>query len=186
MREETTMNSRSAETDVWHTVVTTPLGALTLVRDARAMRGLYYPHHWYRPARATLGPRSDDGFADVSTALGQYLDGRRRAFDVPLDARGDERQQQVWALIQRIGYGRTTTYGELAARLGNGMTAQEVGAAVGRNPLSILIPCHRVVGKGGKLTGYAGGIERKRHLLELEAEHSVEKPQQQMLISQLW
>ncbi len=175
------MSSTTPRTDVWHTVATTSLGALTLVRDAGAVRGLYYPHHWYRPEPAAFGPRRDDGFADVIDQLGQYLAGQRRDFDLPLAARGDERQERVWALVAQIGYGRTTTYGELAARLGDGATAQEIGATVGRNPLSILIPCHRVVGKGGKLTGYAGGIERKRRLLELEAEHSTETPRQLVL-----
>jgi methylated-DNA-[protein]-cysteine S-methyltransferase len=180
-REETTMGSTTPAAEVWHTVTPTAIGALTVVRDAQAIRGLYFPHHWYRPDPATFGPRSDDGFADVIAQLGQYLDGRRRVFDLPLAARGDARQRQVWGLIQEIGYGRTATYGDLAARLGDGVTAQEVGATVGRNPLSILIPCHRVVGKGGKLTGYAGGIERKRQLLELEAEHTTDAPRQLVL-----
>jgi methylated-DNA-[protein]-cysteine S-methyltransferase len=172
------MTATTAHTEVWHTVATTSLGALTLVRDARAVRGVYYPHHWYRPDPASFGPHSDDGFADVIDHLRQYLAGQRRNFDLPLDARGDEYERQVWALVAQIGYGRTTTYGQLAAQLGTGATAQEIGAIVGRNPLSILVPCHRVVGKGGKLTGYAGGIDRKRQLLELEAEHSTDVPRQ--------
>jgi methylated-DNA-[protein]-cysteine S-methyltransferase len=179
------MTRTTPQTDVWHTVATTSLGALTAVRDARAVRGLYYPHHWTRPDPATFGPRSDDGFADVIEQLEQYLAGQRRDFDLPLDARGDEHERQVWALVAQVGYGRTVTYGELAAQLGAGATAQEIGAIVGRNPLSILIPCHRVVGKGGKLTGYAGGVHRKRHLLELEAIHSTEAPRQ-LSLTQLW
>jgi methylated-DNA-[protein]-cysteine S-methyltransferase len=178
------MISTTAPTAVWHTVVATSLGALTLVRDARALRGVYYPHHWYRPDPAAFGPRRDDGFRDVANQIEEYLAGQRRDFDVPLDAHGDERQRQVWALVRQIGYGRTTRYGALAAQLGNDATAQEIGAAVGRNPLSILIPCHRVVGKNGKLTGYAGGIDRKRQLLELEAEHSTEAPRQLILAAQ--
>jgi methylated-DNA-[protein]-cysteine S-methyltransferase len=180
------MNSTTPASEVWHTVATTSLGVLTLVRDAKSVRGLYFPHHWYRPDPATFGPRSDDGFADVIDQLEQYLAGQRRDFDLPLDARGDERQRRVWALVEQIGYGRATTYGELAAEVGDGATAQEIGAAVGRNPLCILVPCHRVVGKGGKLTGYAGGVERKRQLLELEAAHCTETSRQLTLMPQLW
>jgi methylated-DNA-[protein]-cysteine S-methyltransferase len=180
------MNPTTSTFEVWHTVATTSLGALTLVRDAKSVRGLYFPHHWYRPDPATFGPRSDDGFANVVDQLEQYLAGQRRDFDLPLDARGDERQRRVWALVEQIGYGRTTTYGELAAEVGDAATAQEIGAAVGRNPLCILVPCHRVVGKGGKLTGYAGGVERKRQLLELEAAHSTDSSRQLSLMPQLW
>jgi methylated-DNA-[protein]-cysteine S-methyltransferase len=87
---------------------------------------------------------------------------------VPVRARGDEFQERVWDLVRQIPYGETVSYGELARQLGDGTTAQQVGAAVGRNPVCILIPCHRVVGAGGKLTGFAGGLKRKRLLLDLE------------------
>jgi methylated-DNA-[protein]-cysteine S-methyltransferase len=152
----------------WHTVVSTMLGELTLVRDANALRGLYFPHHWYRPDPATFGPRRSDGFDEIAGQLDEYLTGQRREFDLPLDPRGDEFQLRVWDLIRQIPYGDTVTYGTLASRLGGDVTAQQVGAAVGRNPLSIVVPCHRVVGASGKLTGYAGGLARKRHLLDLE------------------
>jgi methylated-DNA-[protein]-cysteine S-methyltransferase len=151
-----------------HTVLSTRLGDLTVVRDGDVVIGVYYPHHWHRPGPATLGRRSDEGFAEVARQLEEYLDGQRTEFGLPLGARGDEFQHRVWALIGQIPYGQTTTYGELARRLGGDVTAQEVGAAVGRNPLSIIIPCHRVIGSNGKLTGYAGGLGRKRALLELE------------------
>ncbi len=151
-----------------HTVLSTRLGDLTVVRDGDAVIGVYYPHHWHRPDPATLGRRSDEGFTEVARQLEEYLDGRRTQFDLPLEARGDEFQHRVWDLIEQIPYGQTASYGELARKLGGDVTAQEVGAAVGRNPLSILIPCHRVVGSDGKLTGYAGGLGRKRTLLELE------------------
>jgi methylated-DNA-[protein]-cysteine S-methyltransferase len=162
------MKSTTPDKHVWHTIVATSLGDLTLVRDADVIRGLYYPHHWYLPQGACFGPRSDRGFAAVIQQIEQYLAGERRSFDVPLEARGNAMQRHVWKQVQQIPYGETTTYGELAAALGGGVTAQEVGSAVGRNPLCILVACHRVVGKGGKLTGYAGGLERKRQLLELE------------------
>jgi methylated-DNA-[protein]-cysteine S-methyltransferase len=107
----------------------------------------------------------------VTAQLAEYFAGDRRDFDLPMHADGDALQRQVWALLAAIPYGSTRTYGRLAEVLG--CTAQEVGAAVGSNPLSILVGCHRVVGTGGKLTGYAGGLARKRHLLDLESGQQV-------------
>ena len=152
----------------WHTVVTTALGELTLVREADALRGLYFPHHWGSPGPATFGVRRDDGFDEAVGQLGEYLAGQRREFDLALAPRGGEFQQRVWTLVRQVPFGDTVTYGALASRLGRGVTAQQVGAAVGRNPLCVFVPCHRVVGAGNKLTGYAGGLARKRLLLDLE------------------
>ena len=151
-----------------HTVIGTRLGDLTIVRNGDHLTGLFFPHHWYKPDPATFGPCVDDGFGDVADQLREYLDGTRTAFDLPIEPRGSELQLAVWKLVAEIPYGHTTTYGDIARRLGGGVTAQEVGAAVGRNPLCLLIPCHRVVGSTGKLTGYAGGLGRKRALLDLE------------------
>lgn len=155
-----------------HAVLDTPLGELTLVAEGDALTGLYFPHHWYRPVMDTFGPRvaadSDDVLAPACTQLTDYLAGDRTTFDLPIELHGDEAQQRVWHLLRKIPYGDTVTYGELAAALADGTTAQEVGQAVGRNPLSIIVPCHRVVGKNGQLTGYAGGLKRKQLLLELE------------------
>lgn len=156
----------------WHSVITTELGELTVVRDDDGLRGLYFPHHWYRPAQESFGPRRDEGFRDVACQLDEYLAGRRRAFQLPLSVRGDSFQRAVWRLVDEIPYGATVTYGALAKRLTGPATAQQVGAAVGRNPLCIVVPCHRVVGLGGKLTGYAGGVPRKRQLLDLERDHA--------------
>ncbi len=130
---------------------------------------MYYPHHWYLPDPATFGVRTGSGFEDVEEQLGEYFAGRRTAFELTDVDGGDAFQERVWELIARIPYGETTTYGELARELGDPAIARAVGGAVGRNPLSIVVPCHRVVGKDGKLTGYAGGLERKRLLLDLEA-----------------
>lgn len=152
----------------WHTVVPTALGELTLVRDADALRGLYFRHHWYLPSPVTFGVRCDDGFDEAASQLGEYLAGQRDQFDLALAPRGREFQQRVWNLVRQVPYGDTVTYGALACRLGPEVTAQQVGAAVGRNPLCVFVPCHRVVGAGGKLTGYAGGLARKRFLLDLE------------------
>jgi methylated-DNA-[protein]-cysteine S-methyltransferase len=154
---------------VAHTTIASKLGELTVVAHGRTMVGLYFPSHWYRPDPATFGPRSDVGFDEVRDQIGQYLAGGRQEFTVPVATNGDDYQERVWALIGQIPYGETTTYGDLARRTGDGTTAQEVGAAVGRNPVCLLVPCHRVVGAGGKLTGYAGGLTRKRFLLDLEA-----------------
>jgi methylated-DNA-[protein]-cysteine S-methyltransferase len=151
-----------------HTVVSSPLGDLTLVATDGRLTGVYFPHHWYRPDPATFGTRDDTGFGDVTRQLGEYFAGGRTDFDLPLDPRGDGFQQLVWSLISRIPYGQTTSYGALASQLGDGVLAKDVGQAVGRNPLSVIVPCHRVVGKDGQLTGYAGGLSRKRFLLDLE------------------
>ena len=151
-----------------HTVLTTTLGELTVVREGDSLTGLYFPRHWPRPARAAFGAPSEEGFGQVARQLGEFLDGDRSGFELPLEVRGAEFDQRVWELVAGVRYGETTTYGELARSLGAGVDPRDVGAAVGRNPLCIIIPCHRVVGATGKLTGYAGGLDRKRALLEIE------------------
>ena len=153
---------------VTHTTIDSPVGELTLVARDGSLTGVYFPHHWYRPDAATFGDRDDAGFGEAKRQLAEYFDGDREQFDLPLDPRGDAFQHRVWELINRIPYGQTTTYGDLAKELGEGTLAKDVGAAVGRNPLSVIVPCHRVVGKDGSLTGYAGGLARKRFLLDLE------------------
>jgi methylated-DNA-[protein]-cysteine S-methyltransferase len=156
-----------------NTTVDSPIGALTLVAEDGRLIGLYFLHHWYKPDPATFGPRTDAGFDEAKHQLAEYFAGDRQRFDLPLDARGDEFQHRVWDLIDRIPYGQTATYGDLARELGDPALAKDVGAAVGRNPLCVLVPCHRVVGKDGRLTGYAGGLTRKRYLLDLEESAAV-------------
>jgi methylated-DNA-[protein]-cysteine S-methyltransferase len=153
-----------------HALVDSPLGELTLVADGDALIGVYFHHHWYRPSIDIFGPRVDDDalLTTAAAQLREFLVGDRTYFDVPTLARGDDLQRSIWSRLAAIPYGNTVTYGELADELADGTTAQQVGAAVGRNPLSIIVPCHRVVGKDGKLTGYAGGLERKKFLLDLE------------------
>jgi methylated-DNA-[protein]-cysteine S-methyltransferase len=157
---------------VRHSRVGTQLGELTLVADGDELTGLYFPHHWYRPPEDSFGPWvpavADPLFQEATRQLAEYLVGTRRSFDLPLAARGDDFQQRVWALIRAIPYGETRSYADLAAELGDRTLAQEVGQAVGRNPLSVIVPCHRVVGSRGQLTGYAGGLKRKQFLLRLE------------------
>ena len=155
-----------------HALIDSPLGELTLVADGDALTGVYFRHHWHRPAEETFGRRvdadSDELLAEARAQLTDYLAGDRTEFDLPTRLQGDEAQHRVWKMLVAIPYGDTVTYGELAEALADGTTAQEVGQAVGRNPLSIVVPCHRVVGRNGQLTGYAGGLKRKQFLLELE------------------
>jgi methylated-DNA-[protein]-cysteine S-methyltransferase len=155
-----------------HAVIDSPLGELTLVAHDDALTGLYFRHHWYRPAAETIGPRvhaeSDELLGMAQSQLTDYLAGRRNGFNLPTRLLGDEAQQRICHLLSTIPYGKTITYGELAAAIADGTTAQQVGQAVGRNPLSIIVPCHRVVGRNGRLTGYAGGLKRKQFLLDLE------------------
>jgi methylated-DNA-[protein]-cysteine S-methyltransferase len=164
----TTSEAPTAAAAATHTTIRSSLGDLTVVARGGSVTGLYFPHHWYLPDRTTFGEYRDAGFDDVCRQLEEYLAGQRREFDLPVDAAGSPFQQRVWQLISQIPYGSTVSYGELAGELGGGATAQEVGAATGRNPVSIIIPCHRVVGASGGLTGYAGGLRRKRILLDLE------------------
>jgi methylated-DNA-[protein]-cysteine S-methyltransferase len=152
-----------------HTIVDSPLGALTLVAEDGALSGLYFPGHWYMPNQGAFGSRSERGFEPARRQLAEYFEGERTTFELSTAVAGDGFQRSVWEMIERIPYGRTTTYGEIAQGLGDPALARDVGGAVGRNPLSVIVPCHRVVGKGGKLTGYAGGLERKRFLLDLES-----------------
>jgi methylated-DNA-[protein]-cysteine S-methyltransferase len=156
-----------------HTAIDSRLGELTLVANGDALTGVYFRHHWHAPTADVLGryvePAADVLFGHTAEQLHEYLTGERTLFDLPVALAGDPRQRRVWELLPDIAYGETATYGELAAKLTDGTTAYEVGQAVGRNPLSIIVPCHRVVGKNGALTGYAGGLKRKRFLLDLEA-----------------
>jgi len=152
-----------------HKTIDSPVGELTLVAVDGVLSGLYFPGHWYMPAPEVFGAASARGFERAERQLGEYFAGERTGFDLATTASGDEFQQRVWELIDRVPYGETTTYGAMAADLGDPTLARRVGGAVGRNPLSVIVPCHRVVGKDGKLTGYAGGLERKRFLLDLEA-----------------
>jgi methylated-DNA-[protein]-cysteine S-methyltransferase len=153
---------------VQHTVVDSPVGPLTLVGDGAALIGLYFDGHHRTPRLTDLGPRTDEGFEQPARQLGEYFAGTRQEFDLELAPRGSAFEQAVWALLTEIPYGETRTYGQLAAALGDPGAAQAVGNANGWNPVSIIVPCHRVVGTSGSLTGYAGGLQRKRFLLSLE------------------
>jgi methylated-DNA-[protein]-cysteine S-methyltransferase len=155
--------------DITHTVMDSPLGELTLVGANGALAGVYFADQRNRPRPGRLGRLAPAGFAEPVRQLGEYFAGQRTAFELDLDPRGDEFDRRVWALVAAIGYGQTRSYGELARELGDPGLAQQVGVANARNRLCIVVPCHRVVGADGRLTGYAGGLARKRALLELEA-----------------
>jgi len=152
-----------------HRIIDSPVGELTLAGDGSALSGVYFAEHVRRPADEHLGPRDQGSFAAAADQLAEYFAGDRRSFDLALEPRGNAFQQKVWAQLTLIPYGETRTYGQLAAAVGGPGLARAVGAANGQNPLSIIVPCHRVVGSDGKLTGYAGGLERKAFLLDLEA-----------------
>jgi methylated-DNA-[protein]-cysteine S-methyltransferase len=154
-----------------HTVTGSPLGDLVLVAEDGALTGVYFAErHRGRPGPEKLGGRADAEpvLAEARRQLAEYFAGGRREFALPLAAAGEPFQQRVWELIAAIPYDATRTYGDLAGDLGDRSLAQAVGTAVGRNPLSLVVACHRVMGAGGKLTGYAGGLDRKRFLLDLE------------------
>ena len=150
----------------------TPLGTMTAASTARGLAGLWFDgqRHHPGPIEAPVNER-DPYIAQARRELTAYFGSggaRAAGFDVPLDAQGTPFQQSVWALLRTIRCTQLSRYGELARRLGRPQAARAVGAAVGRNPLSIIVPCHRVLGQDGSLTGYAGGLPRKRALLRLE------------------
>lgn len=152
-----------------HTVVDSPLGPLTLVAEGSALVGLYLPEQSHVPAVSSFGPRDDTVLPSAREQLQAYWSGELTAFDVPLDVRGTPFQLAVWQAVREVPYGQTCSYADLAAAVGRPTAVRAVGAANGRNRICLVIPCHRVVGAGGALTGYSGGVERKRYLLDLEA-----------------
>jgi methylated-DNA-[protein]-cysteine S-methyltransferase len=150
------------------TTLPSPLGDLLAIgRDGR-LCGLYFPEHHRGPLRDASWAQDPEAFGQLAAQLGDYLAGDRRGFDLELELTGTPFQREVWAALRTIPYGQVETYGGLAAQLGRPTGARAVASAVARNPVSIVVPCHRVVGSHRDLTGYAGGIERKRWLLELE------------------
>ena len=152
-----------------YTTVGSPIGELLLLGNDAALTGLHFPpYRWTSALIADL--RCDDGpFRAAIEQLGEYFAGDRREFDLPLALDGTEFQLRVWRALQQIPYGRTATYGEIATGLGHPSAARAVGMANNRNPIAVIIPCHRVVGSNGALVGYGGGLDRKRALLDLEA-----------------
>jgi O-6-methylguanine DNA methyltransferase len=153
-----------------HTVVDSPCGPLTLVARDGVLAGLYMTGQRHRPPQETFGPRDDElpAFAETARQLDAYFAGRRTGFDLALSLAGTPFQQRVWAALREIPYGATVSYGELAESLGQPTASRAVGLANGKNPVGIIVPCHRVIGANGNMTGYGGGLERKRWLLGFE------------------
>ncbi|HEY3723854.1 MAG TPA: methylated-DNA--[protein]-cysteine S-methyltransferase [Acidimicrobiia bacterium] len=145
-----------------------PVGFITVAGDGAAVTGLRMEDQAYPPAGAEAWVRDDTAFGDVVEQLDEYFAGTRTEFDITLRLDGTEFQRRVWSALLEIPYGETTSYGELARRIGQPTASRAVGLANGRNPVGIIVPCHRVIGADGSLTGYGGGIERKQALLELE------------------
>lgn len=150
-----------------HALLPTALGELTLVADESVLVGCYFPGQRHDGGPQLLAAE-DPVLAAAAQQLGEYFAGQRRVFQLPLPPLGERFEERVWALLRDIDYGRTVTYGSIAEQVGGRGYSQRVGQAVGRNPWSIIVPCHRVIGADGSLTGYAGGLHRKRALLELE------------------
>jgi len=154
-----------------HTSVDSPVGELLLAADDTALRRLSFqsgPRPWGIPR--DWAPGTNAVLATTAAQLEEYFAGERRAFDLPLGFDGTAFQQQVWRALLEIPYGETTSYGEIARRIGKPPSASRaVGLANGSNPIAIVVPCHRVIGTNGSLTGFGGGLERKRTLLDLEA-----------------
>lgn len=157
--------------DTTHVTVDSPLGPLRLVTDGEHLTGVFFTEHRHAPTDLGAEVALDNApevLRDSASQLGEYFAGGRTSFDLPLAAHGTDFQHRVWAALQRIPYGQTWSYGQLAKELGSPGASRAVGLANGRNPISIVVPCHRVVGASGAITGYGGGVARKQTLLELE------------------
>ena len=152
---------------IHHFLMESPIGTLTLVKSNGVLCGLYMDHHAGADAAIT-GVRVQSGFDEVAGQLTEYFSGQRTAFSFPIAPAGTPFQQRVWQALRAIPYGETRSYGQLAEAIGHPSAVRAVGAANGRNPISIVVPCHRVIGGKGARVGYGGGLERKRFLLELE------------------
>jgi methylated-DNA-[protein]-cysteine S-methyltransferase len=149
-----------------HCYVDSPLGPLLLTGDGKGLTGLYTDQHGRLPT--ALGDRDDEEFTEARAQLDEYFAGQRDDFDLPLTAPGTAFQRAVWQALREIPYGSTMTYRQVAEEVGNPKAVRAVGSANSRNPISIIVPCHRVVGSDGKLVGYAGGFSAKRWLLDHE------------------
>lgn len=159
---------QAADASRVHTVVDSPVGPLHLVARDGVLCRLSMQGQRHAPDPAEPGGRGDSALPEARAQLAAYFAGDLRAFDLPLHLEGTPFQRRVWAALCEIPYGQTVSYGELAARVGSPGASRAVGLANGRNPIAIVVPCHRVIAADGTLGGYGGGLERKRHLLDLE------------------
>ncbi|MEU8587638.1 methylated-DNA--[protein]-cysteine S-methyltransferase [Streptomyces sp. NPDC048664] len=152
-----------------HTVIDSPYGPLTLVAEDRVLCGLYMAGQRHRPPEDSFGARDDTPFGEAIDQLGAYFQGELKEFTLGLRLNGTPFQRSVWQQLRLIPYGETRSYGELAQALGAPSASRAVGLANGKNPVGIIVPCHRVVGANGSLTGYGGGLDRKQRLLDFES-----------------
>jgi len=152
--------------------VESPVGRIRLVGHDRVLTGLYLADHHRCPPPQPEWTLDEDGFEEVRQQLDEYFAGSRRQFDVPVELHGSPFQVEVWTALRAIPYGETTSYAGIADAIGRPLAVRAVGAANGRNPISIIVPCHRVIGADGSLTGYGWGVERKAWLLDHERDPS--------------
>lgn len=145
-----------------------PIGVLTLAADDKGLRHILFPEGKNTRQVATKWQKRDSGFEHIIRELDEYFDGTRRQFSVQLNAQGTDFQQSVWNELQRVGYGDICNYGTIAKNIGRPKASRAVGAANGANPIPIIIPCHRIIGANGKLTGFSGGLAIKQWLLAHE------------------
>ncbi|MGH2842753.1 MAG: methylated-DNA--[protein]-cysteine S-methyltransferase [Solirubrobacteraceae bacterium] len=155
-----------------YTLIPSPIGELLLAGARGRLRELSFRGEGAMHGPARIDPRwrrDEDAFPEVRAQLREYFAGARREFEVELELLGSEWERRVWDALLGIAYGETRSYGQVAAQLGSPGAARAVGLANGRNPVAVIVPCHRVIGAGGRLTGYGGGLQRKRMLLDLES-----------------
>lgn len=157
---------------IWFDTIDSPIGTLTAAADRSGLRWLLFPRNRHEPLRNDWH-RDAAPFTDLRRQLADYFAGERTTFDLDLAPVGTAFQQSVWTALREIPYGETRSYGDIAARIGNPKGVRAVGLANGRNPIPIIVPCHRVIGANGTLTGFGGGIDTKRFLLDLETRTSV-------------
>ena len=152
-------------------MIESPTGKLKLVASDQGLVAVLWEKDNPRRVRVSelVADEHHPVLGEAERQLGEYFAGKRKSFSVPLDMRGTRFQKKVWEALLAIPFGETRSYGEIAKQLGNPRATRAVGAAIGRNPVSVVVPCHRVIGSSGKLTGFAGGLEAKAHLLSLEA-----------------
>ena len=158
----------------YYNLIESPIGQLLVTSDGQSLTGLYMENHNGGRSISPEWKRDPSKFLDVERQLSAYFKGDLGKFELDLRMEGTEFQESVWELLKAIPFGETTSYGQLARKLGAPNASRAVGAAVGKNPISIIVPCHRVLGSGGAITGFAGGIGRKRHLLDLESKVLIE------------
>ncbi len=154
---------------ITYSEIDSPIGPLLLYGTSRGLSGVEMTKQRHFEGKQSHWKRDDTRWRDAAKQLREYFQGKRQDFDVPLDLAGTDFQRKVWSALQKIPYGRTASYADIARRIRNPKAMRAVGLANGRNPVAIIVPCHRVIGADGSLTGYGGGLERKRTLLDLES-----------------